>query len=168
LKNSRSHPSSMEPPQVEPSDDHQDPWPTTGDTGSGITEQTSRRLTRPVSGVLRVGVVTSACVIAAGTVVTFLSAASRASARRSVPQLRRGILHPAGVYLPHTLAAVVKGVGQGNGPALVMLGFLLLIATPVLRVIVSAIGFTLEKDRRFVLITLVVLAVLIGSFAVGS
>jgi uncharacterized membrane protein len=70
--------------------------------------------------------------------------------------------------VPHTLGAVVKGVGQGSGPALVMLGLLLLIATPVLRVMVSVIGFTLERDRRFILITLVVLTVLIGSFAVGS
>jgi uncharacterized membrane protein len=157
----------MEPSQAEPSADR-DLRPTTGDTGSGMTEQTNRHLARAVSGVLRVGVLTSACVIAAGTVVTFLSAASRASARRSVPQLRRGILHPAGWYVPHTLGAVVKGVGQGSGPALVMLGLLLLIATPVLRVMVSVIGFTLERDRRFILITLVVLTVLIGSFAVGS
>jgi uncharacterized membrane protein len=70
--------------------------------------------------------------------------------------------------VPHTVAAVVKGVEQGHGPALVMLGLLLLIATPVLRVTVSVIGFARERDRRFVLITLVVLAVLIGSFAVGS
>jgi uncharacterized membrane protein len=49
-----------------------------------------------------------------------------------------------------------------------MLGLLLLIATPVLRVAVSAIGFALEHDKRFVVITLVVLAVLVGSFAVGA
>jgi uncharacterized membrane protein len=72
------------------------------------------------------------------------------------------------MYVPHTVAAVVRGVGHGNGPALVMLGLLLLIATPVLRVMVSVISFAVERDRRFVLITLTVLIVLIGSFAVGS
>jgi uncharacterized membrane protein len=49
-----------------------------------------------------------------------------------------------------------------------MLGLLLLIATPVLRVAVSVIGFALDRDRLFVLITLAVLAVLIGSFAIGT
>jgi len=49
-----------------------------------------------------------------------------------------------------------------------MLGVLLLIATPVLRVAVSVIGFAIGHDRRFVVITLAVLAVLIGSFAVGA
>jgi uncharacterized membrane protein len=49
-----------------------------------------------------------------------------------------------------------------------MLGLLLLIATPVLRVAASTIGFALDHDTRFVAITLVVLAVLVGSFAVGT
>jgi len=49
-----------------------------------------------------------------------------------------------------------------------MLGLLLLIATPVLRVMVSVVAFALERDRRFVLITGAVLCVLIGSFAIGG
>ncbi len=72
------------------------------------------------------------------------------------------------LHAPHTVAAVVSGSGHGDGPALVMLGVLLLIATPVLRVAVSVIGFAIGHDRRFVVITLAVLAVLIGSFAVGA
>ena len=48
-----------------------------------------------------------------------------------------------------------------------MVGVLLLVATPVLRVTVSVVGFALERDRRFVIITALVLAVLLGSFAIG-
>ncbi|MGA2036023.1 MAG: DUF1634 domain-containing protein [Acidimicrobiales bacterium] len=125
-------------------------------------------MARAVSNVLRAGILISSLVIAAGIALTFASPASRASARRAVPQLRRGVIHPAGLHTPHTIAAVISGVGRGDGPALVMLGLLLLIATPVLRVAVSVIGFALDRDRLFVLITLAVLAVLIGSFAIGT
>ncbi len=139
-----------------------------GQSTDSASERTIRRLAPAVSGVLRVGVVISSSVIAAGVALTFVSSASYTSARRAVPQLRRGVLHPAGLHAPRTVAAVVNGVGHGDGPALVMLGLLLLIATPVLRVAVSTIGFALDHDTRFVLITLVVLAVLVGSFAIAT
>jgi uncharacterized membrane protein len=64
--------------------------------------------------------------------------------------------------------AVISAVGHGGGPALVMLGLLLLILTPVMRVAVSVVSFALDRDRRYVLITLTVLGVLIGSFALGG
>lgn len=130
----------------------------------------SRALTleRAVAGVLRVGVLASSVVTIAGVVVTLVSQATREAARTAVGQLRRGTLHPTGLHAPHTIAAVFGGLEHGDGPALVMLGALLLIATPVLRVAVSVVGFAIDHDRRFVLITLTVLVVLIGSFAVGT
>jgi len=131
-------------------------------------ERTNQRLTPVVSGVLRIGVLISSSVITAGVVLTFVASASYTSARRAVPQLRHGVLHPVGFHAPRTFAAVLSGVGHGDGPALVMLGLLLLIATPVLRVAVSVIGFAADHDTRFVLITLTVLVVLVGSFAVGT
>jgi uncharacterized membrane protein len=48
---------------------------------------------------------------------------------------------------------------------LIQLGLLLLIATPVARVAFSVIGFALEKDRMYVVITLIVLALLIYSLS---
>jgi uncharacterized membrane protein len=45
------------------------------------------------------------------------------------------------------------------------LGLLLLIATPVARVAFSVIGFALEKDWMYVVITLIVLALLIYSLS---
>ena len=51
------------------------------------------------------------------------------------------------------------------------LGLLLLIATPVARVIFSAIVFAVENDRMYLLFTLLVLAVLLyslfGSFLIA-
>jgi uncharacterized membrane protein len=48
------------------------------------------------------------------------------------------------------------------------LGLLLLIAIPVITVTTAAIAFTLERDRRFTVIALTVLAILITSFLLGK
>jgi uncharacterized membrane protein len=52
-------------------------------------------------------------------------------------------------------------VAKGNAAAIIQLGILLLIATPIARVIFAIVGFTLERDRLYVLISLIVLSVLI-------
>jgi uncharacterized membrane protein len=49
----------------------------------------------------------------------------------------------------------------GDAAAIIQLGVLLLIATPIARVVFAAIGFAVERDRLYVAISLVVLAVLI-------
>jgi len=57
-----------------------------------------------------------------------------------------------------------------SGPvlALVTVGLLLLIATPVARVAVSVLAFIYQKDRVYTLITLAVLCLLLLSFVLGK
>lgn len=62
--------------------------------------------------------------------------------------------HP--LQLLHLIAA-------GDGAAIVQLGLLLLIATPIARVVFAVIGFAIERDRLYVAVSLVVLAVLLIS-----
>lgn len=122
-----------------------------------------------ISVVLRAGVTVSCLLIATGAIVTLVSSSTAAAARRTIDALRRGALHPppSGLEVPHTLSAVFSGVARESGPALAMLGIVLLIATPVLRVAVSLVAFALERDLRFVVITSVVLAILLASFAIS-
>ena len=47
-----------------------------------------------------------------------------------------------------------------RGLSIIQAGILVLLATPVVRVLFSVIGFALERDRLYVLITLAVLLVL--------
>jgi len=47
--------------------------------------------------------------------------------------------------------------------ALARIGLIVLIATPVLRVLVSVIGFILERDRLYALITAAVLGIVLAS-----
>ncbi len=56
---------------------------------------------------------------------------------------------------------------QGDGATIVQLGVLMLIATPILRVVVSVVVFAIEGDRLYVLITLVVLAIIVGNMLLG-
>ncbi len=69
---------------------------------------------------------------------------------------------------PQTLSQVWSGVLAMQPQAVITLGLLLLIATPVMRVAVSVVAFAIEKDRRYVVITLLVLGILLASmFIVG-
>lgn len=51
---------------------------------------------------------------------------------------------------------------------IIQLGLLLLIATPVARVIFSVIAFALQRDLTYVIVTSIVLALLLYSLAGGT
>jgi uncharacterized membrane protein len=64
--------------------------------------------------------------------------------------------------------SIMHGVLDGRSRALIQLGLLLLIATPVTRVAFSVFAFERERDWTYVGITLVVLSILAYSLAGGS
>jgi uncharacterized membrane protein len=63
---------------------------------------------------------------------------------------------------------IVREAWDLRGRGLIMLGLLVLIATPVARVAFSAAGFVWERDGVYVAVTLTVLALLLFSLFVGS
>jgi uncharacterized membrane protein len=62
---------------------------------------------------------------------------------------------------------IIDGVINFKGRAIIQAGIVLLIATPVIRVIFSAIGFVLEKDYLYTFITFVVLTIIFVSMLTG-
>jgi uncharacterized membrane protein len=116
-----------------------------------------------ISTVLRGGVLTSLAVILAGTLVTFLHHPEYVSSPQELARLTE-----AGASFPHTLRDVVAGLAALRGQAIVVLGLLILIATPVLRVAVSILVFLEQRDRTYVAITVTVLTLLILSFFLGG
>jgi uncharacterized membrane protein YfcA/uncharacterized membrane protein len=73
------------------------------------------------------------------------------------------------LQFPKTLPEVGASLIALRPQGIIALGLLLLIATPVLRVAVSVITFAYEKDRKYIVITLIVLAILLFSlFYLGS
>ena len=116
-----------------------------------------RRLEIILGNLLRTGVLISAAVVLSGACVyLFHHAHERAdySVFRGEPSEYR------------TIPGVIRSVGneQGRGRGLIQLGLLLLIATPIARVVFSILGFAIERDRLYVIFTVIVLAVLLYSF----
>jgi hypothetical protein len=68
---------------------------------------------------------------------------------------------------PPTFREVVRAAAQGDGVALIYLGLLVLIGTPVVRVAVLALGWGMICSWRFMAVSLVVLALLAVSFFLG-
>jgi len=66
-----------------------------------------------------------------------------------------------------TITGIITGALSQNIPQVIQLGVLLLICTPIVRVIGSLFGFVIEKDRLYIIITLIVLTVIIGSILSG-
>jgi len=63
---------------------------------------------------------------------------------------------------------MLRGTARGDAGAIVELGILLLVATPICRVMFAVIAFAVERDRLYVAISLAVLAVLLfGMFRAG-
>ena len=64
---------------------------------------------------------------------------------------------------------IINGVIHFDSLSIIQLGILLLIATPVSRVIFSVVGFLFEKDYLYVLISLIVLGIIAYSiFSVAA
>jgi uncharacterized membrane protein len=107
-----------------------------------------------IAFILRAGVVVSGAIIAVGVLIYYVRAAT-------------GHRLPADT-IPHTLHMVTHGLATGDPLAIIALGLLLLLLTPVIRVAVSIGAFAIERDWRYVAITTVVLVILIISFLLGK
>jgi uncharacterized membrane protein len=111
-----------------------------------------------VALVLRGGVVLAAVVTVAGAVPLLLAHG------REFPTYHS--FH--GTEAPYrSLATIAQGVVQGDPLAIIMLGITVLIATPLSRVLLTLIGFLVERDRMYVALTSVVLLVLLYSLVAG-
>lgn len=70
-----------------------------------------------------------------------------------------------------TYLKTIKGIWQNTfnvkGRAIIQLGILLLIATPIARVLLSVFSFMIEKDYLYIAITLIVLGIIMFSMLSG-
>ncbi len=124
---------------------------TAGQSGDPISDDLVRQTELLISGVLRGGVILSAIVILVG-IVDFYT--------------RRIGGRPVSFAFAHSLPGVFQDVVRGEPLAIVALGLLILLATPVLRVAVSILAFAVERDGLYVVITSIVLSILLFSIIV--
>jgi uncharacterized membrane protein len=112
-----------------------------------------------VALVLRGGVLLAALVTLIGGVGLLVHSGARA------PDYR--VFHGDGAPY-RTLPDILRGTAAFDPRAIVTLGILLLIATPVARVLLTLIGFIRRRDRIYVVITSFVALVLLFSLALGG
>lgn len=67
-----------------------------------------------------------------------------------------------------TFSGIFRDTLTFHSRGLIQLGLLMLIATPILRVLFSVFAFAYQQDRLYVVVTLIVLTLLIYSLAGGS
>ncbi len=103
-----------------------------------------------LSKVLGLGVSLSAAVMVLGLVLAALTG---------------DFNHPQGSVSP---TWILGGVTSLNPSAIVFLGFLILIATPVSRVTTSIFAFYWMKDHTYTILTAMVLVALFVSFLIGA
>lgn len=111
-----------------------------------------------MGNLLRIGVVLAAVVVLLGGSIYLF----RHGTEQPVYQVFRG--EPDDL---RSIRGIVSDVAAFRGRGIVQLGLLLLIATPVARVVFSLYAFLRQGDRIYVAVTLVVLTVLLYSLAGG-
>lgn len=123
-----------------------------------------------VSWVLRIGVVLSVAIVLAGLGLLFSHHPGYTTFTHGVryqtltqPKNSHGV-----IPFPHSFSELVHSLSLGQGRGVIVLGLVVLLATPVLRVAVGVVGFGLERDLKMTLATSFVLLVLLFSiFFVG-
>ena len=122
------------------------------------TGASKERVEMMIGNLLRVGVMTSAA-------VTFIGGALYLVRYHGLPFNYKVFLgSSAGL---HTIGGILNGALHFNARAIMQAGILILLATPVARVLFSVFAFLKEHDYLYVIVTLIVLAVLIYSMTGG-
>jgi uncharacterized membrane protein len=113
-----------------------------------------RRLENLIGQLLRAGVLLAAAVVFTGGVLYLV--------QHHADRVGYRIFRPGGSDI-RTLPGIVKSAAHLDSRGLMQLGLVLLIATPVARVVMAIAGFALERDRLYVVVSSIVLAVLLYS-----
>lgn len=117
-------------------------------------ENLDKNIEAMLGNLLRTGVITAGVVVVIGAVLFLIRHGSE------IPSYH--------IFRPDTFnfsdfRDLFKGILIFRSVSIMELGILLLIATPVLRVIFSIFAFAYEKDYMYVVFTLIVLVILIFS-----
>jgi uncharacterized membrane protein len=126
---------------------------------AGTTSIQLEALETWISWLLRLGVVLSGTILVAGLALEMWNGAPDMP-REGVPFSISPAPLPADVSPLRPLAGLVRG----EPAAVIELGLLILILTPVLRVVATLVLFVLQGDRIYTLVSLIVLVTLLSSF----
>jgi uncharacterized membrane protein len=138
------------------SEGHLPPTPPGPDRGAWSDE----RVELVIGNLLRAGVLMSALVVAAGGLIYLFRHGREPALENRVfnsePTAGRGPF------------ALLRNAWETPGRGLIAIGLLLLIATPIARVVFAVVAFARQHDRTYVVVTLIVLAILLYSLFSGA
>jgi uncharacterized membrane protein len=118
-----------------------------------------QRIEAIIGDLLRAGVVFSGVIVLVGGIVYLI--------RQGHTMPHYGVFHGEPSDL-RSVSGIVRDASARHGRGIIQLGLLVLIATPVARVIFSIFAFAVQRDRLYVVVTLIVLAVLMFSLTGGQ
>jgi len=118
---------------------------------------TDQKVEQIVGNLLRVGVIASGVLVLLGGILYLIQEGTDSVAVHNY-QTFHGV--PDNLQ---TLSGIVTGALAWHGQSLIQLGLLLLIATPVARVLFTIFAFLMQRDALYVAITLIVFVILIYS-----
>ena len=116
-----------------------------------------KRLEIIIGYTLRTGVITAAVIVLIGGIIYLIQDSS------AVPHYHT--FHAASKQSDN-LSGIVHNIRALNSEGIIQLGLLVLIATPIVRVLLSVVAFALERDLLYVVATLIVLGILLYSLFV--
>ncbi|SRR5579884_350694 len=119
---------------------------------------TDEQMEKIIGNLLRIGVIIAAAMVFIGGVLYLIHYGTIS------PDYRVFRGEPSDL---RRLSGIVTDTFSLRSRGIIQLGLLLLIATPVARVVFSVFGFALQRDYTYVIVTLIVLGVLIYSLAGG-
>lgn len=123
-----------------------------------LAPMTDERLEQSLGNLLRAGVIASALIVTVGGLIYLSRHGGEAPDNRTFHGEPAEYRHPIGIA-----RATIAGYGRG----VIALGLLLLIATPIARVVFSAIAFARQKDWTYLVLTIFVLTLLLWSLLSG-
>ena len=113
---------------------------------------TDDRVERVIGALLRWGVILAAGVVLAGGAMYLVRHGA------TMPDYRVFSGEPSDL---RNVSGIVAGAVSWHSRGLIQFGLLLLILVPVARVAFSVVAFAMQRDRIYVVVTLIVLAVLL-------
>jgi uncharacterized membrane protein len=105
-----------------------------------------------IGRLLQVGVLVAAAVVIVGAVMMLVQHGGTPVAFGSYSDAASPL---------HALGGIFRGAMALDSSSIVQLGLVLLIATPVLRVALTLVAFAIQRDRVYIVLTAVVLALLL-------
>jgi uncharacterized membrane protein len=120
-----------------------------------MQEEREHGLEMAMGRMLQVGVTVSALVVLAGGVLYLLQYGG------SKPDYQHFQGAPAAL---ETVSGILGGAMHMDARSVIGFGILLLIATPICRVIFGVVGFAVLRDRFYTAVSVVVLVILLYSF----